>query len=220
MNKIPLGEKDQKNKAPLIHYLGIYKTLDPAEIARRCALPFDERRSAFSLRLVGKDYHAAFPDFELQDRGGAGVKSPYEKILLLRYLCEGKYFDSTGKSLSYNQIPWGGVYYPNFEGRCIKRFARTFGKNIALFRRIMEGTENLRAQALPQGDAGYRFEFINGLFMSLLLWAGDDEFPPGAQILFDDNFVFAFSAEDIAVVGEVVIERLMELIGLFNNFSG
>ncbi|MDR1098860.1 MAG: DUF3786 domain-containing protein [Treponema sp.] len=210
MNKTPPYEKDQKNQAPLAHYLGIYKTLDPHEIARRCALPFDERASAFSLRLMGRDYHAAFPGFELRDRTGAGTKSPYEKILLLRYLCEGKYFDSTGKSLAYNQIPWGAVYYPNFEGRCIRRFARSFGNDIALFRQIMEGTENLRAHALPQGDAGYRFEFINGLFMSLLLWAGDDEFPPGAQILFDDNFVFAFSAEDIAAVGEVVIERLTE----------
>jgi hypothetical protein len=52
---------------------------------------------------------------------------------------------------------------------------------------------------------------MNGLFISLLIWAGDDEFPPSAQILFDDNFVFAFTAEDLAVVGEVTISRLKTL---------
>jgi hypothetical protein len=51
--------------------------------------------------------------------------------------------------------------------------------------------------------------------MSVLLWAGDEEFPPGAQILFDDNFVFAFTAEDLAALGEVALDRLKLLASLF-----
>jgi hypothetical protein len=75
----------------------------------------------------------------------------------------------------------------------------------------MEKNPWLRVEVLGKGDAGYRFEFLNGLFVSILLWGADDEFPPSAQILFDDNFVFAFTAEDIAVVGEVIIEGLKSL---------
>jgi hypothetical protein len=191
--------------------MGLYKTLIPGEIARRCSLPFDREGSAFSLRLMGTEYRAAFPDFSLIDREGKELQNPGEKILVLRYLCEGKYFESRGKQLSYQEIPWGTVYYPNFRGRCINRFAAAFGRDPAVFREIMENTGELRSQVLDQGDVGFRFEFITGLFMSLLLWAGDDEFPPSAQILFDDNFVFAFTAEDLAVAGEVVISRLKEL---------
>ncbi|MDR2630447.1 MAG: DUF3786 domain-containing protein [Spirochaetaceae bacterium] len=210
MSKIDITtySKDQQNRVPFLHYQGIYKTIDPGEIARRCALPFDRAAGAFSLRLMGAGYRAFFPDFRLEGQTGEELQNSGEKILILRYLCEGKYFEGRGKQLSYQEIPWGPVYYPNFRGRCINRCAALFGRDPAAFRKIMEGRPELRAEALPQGDAAYRFEFMSGLFMSLLLWAGDDEFPPQAQILFDDNFVFAFTAEDLAMVGDIVISRL------------
>jgi hypothetical protein len=47
--------------------------------------------------------------------------------------------------------------------------------------------------------------------MSLIVYAPDGEFSSSVQILFDDNFVFAFTAEDLAVVGEVVIDRLKRM---------
>jgi hypothetical protein len=209
-NRIP-GTKNQQEGVPFSHYLAIYKTLDPGEIARRCALPFEKEASVFGLRIMGREYRAAFPDFELRDSGGAPVRNGYEKILFLRYLCEGKYFEAAGKSLAYHEIPWGSVYYPNFRGRCINRFAALFGKDLGAFRKIMEENRELRAGPLEGGDAGYRFEAFSGLYMSLLLWEGDEEFPPAVQILFDDNFVFAFSAEDLAVLAEVVLDRLKAL---------
>jgi hypothetical protein len=201
-------DRDQKNRRPLEHYALLYKNLNPQETARRCNLPFDEKEPAFSLRILGREHRALYPDFALLDAAGERVKSPYENILFLRYLCEGKYFPSNSKQLSYNEIPWGNVYFRNFEGRCLKRCAFAFGKDIPAFKNRMEKNPWLRAESLGTGDAGYRFEFLNGLFVSIILWAADDEFPPSAQILFDDNFVFAFTAEDIAVVGEVLIERL------------
>jgi hypothetical protein len=214
--------KDHSERS-LEHYRVIYKTLAPAEITRRCALPFRREESAFELRIMGKPYLAEFPEFVLRPESALGglpgkaVQKTYEEILFLRYLCEGNYSPPEGKEqLSYRDIPWGSVYFKNFEGRCIQRFAATFGKDIPAFKRIMEETPGLQAAPLDQGDAGYRFEFSSGLFMSLLLWAGDDEFPPSAQFLFDDNFAGAFTAEDIAVAGEVVITHLKELRSLLN----
>ncbi|MDR2535983.1 MAG: DUF3786 domain-containing protein [Treponema sp.] len=203
--------KNQKEEVPFFHYLEIYKNLNPQEIAGRCGLLFDKDISAFRLRFMGIEYQAPFPDFALQDKTGSDVKSLAEKILILHYLCEGRYVDYRGNQRSYQEIPWGGVYYPNFRGRCILRFAHTFGNDLITFKRIMEETKGLQAEPLKQGDAGYRFEFLTGLYMSLLLWAGDEEFPASAQILFDDNFEFAFTAEDIAVVGEIVVSRLKAL---------
>jgi hypothetical protein len=203
--------KNQKEEVPFFHYLGIYKTLDPEEIARRCGLPFEAASGSFRLRLMGRDYQAPFPDFALLDPRGEDLTSLPEKILILHYLCNGRYVEYQGKQRSYQEIPWGSVYYPNFKGRCSLRFAKTFGRDIRGFKRVMEEIEALGSEPLKQGDAGYRFEFLSGLRMSTLLWAGDEEFPPSAQMLFDDNVEFAFTAEDIAVAGEIVISRLKEM---------
>jgi hypothetical protein len=47
--------------------------------------------------------------------------------------------------------------------------------------------------------------------MSIIIWEWDDEFPSKAQILFDDNFPGAFSAEDTAVAGDICISRLKQM---------
>jgi hypothetical protein len=206
------GQPGQIYEVPLAHYQGLYEKLDPREAAERCGLSFEqtgEGTGFFRLRLMGTEYNAACPVFELRAAQGQGdpIGDGAERILLCRYLCEGQYVPSRGKQLSYNDARSGPLYYRNFEGRCLKRAAFAFGNDPALFRRIVEGVPGLRFEALDKADAGYRFEFLNGLFMSLLIWAGDEEFPPSAQMLFDDNFVFAFAAEDLAVAGEVVIRR-------------
>jgi hypothetical protein len=230
-------KRDQKDSVPFTHYSARYKSLDPEEISRRCGLSFDRAASAFRLRILGTEYLARFPDFCLLDGTGEAqgealgevhcetpcvshvaslgeaTINPYERILFIRYLCEGKYFPPQGKRLAYNEIPWGSVYYRNFEGRCLKRCAFAFGRDIPGFKTLIEQNPQLRAEALDIGDAAYRLEFINGLCISLILWGADDEFPPSSQILFDDNFVFAFTAEDMAAVGEVLLERLQKLRG-------
>ena len=208
--KIP--DNTNQTGKPLEHYQSIYQNLDPQEIAQRCNLEFNDTISAFSLRILGTEYRVPFPGFTLLDKDGKEAADPYEKILFIRYLCEGKLFPAQGKKLSYNEIPWGQVYYRNFEGRCLKRCAFTFGRNISAFKKMIEQNPRLRAEAQNTGDASYRLEFSNNLFVTMTLWQGDDEFPPSAQILFDDNFVFAFTAEDLAVVGDILISRLKRMM--------
>ncbi|MDR1909002.1 MAG: DUF3786 domain-containing protein [Spirochaetaceae bacterium] len=230
-----VSRENRKEAVPYAHYLERYRALNPHEAAGRCGLPFDEKTGAFSLRFMGTPYAVPHPDFDLrppepaltpapgQKTGvpglipgpAAGIPVPVaketaERILLLRYLCEGRLRAPSGAPLSYHDIPSGGVYYRNFEGRCLKRLAGLFGKDLPGFRAVMEGPV-IRGQPLGRGDAGYRFEFITGIFMYMILWGADEEFPASAQILFDENFPAAFTAEDAAVAGEAAIERLKAL---------
>jgi hypothetical protein len=199
-----------QTEEPMRHYMAIYQNLDPQEIAQRCNLGFDG--TAFSLRILGTEYRVPHPEFALLDVDGKETANAYEKILVIRYLCEGKLFPSQGKQLSYNEFPWGAVYYRNFEGRCLKRCAFAFGRDISRFVSMIGQNPQLCAAPLDMGDAAYRLEFISGLYVTMILWQEDDEFPPSAQILFDDNWVFAFTAEDLAVVGEVLVDRLKKLM--------
>ncbi|GMO31387.1 MAG: DUF3786 domain-containing protein [Termitinemataceae bacterium] len=202
---------DWKEKVPLVHYSNIYKDLDCKEIAARCNLQFDECAKTFSLCLMGIDYSVSYPAFEMRDEKEELVCDSATKVLILRFLCEGRRQPSMGRQLSYREIPWGEVYFRNFEGRCIKKVERVFGSDVKKFCKIFDVNKNLKAQKMEGKESGFRFEFLSGLFMSIIIWEGDDEFPSSAQILFDDNFPAAFSAEDIAVVGDVAIDRLKKL---------
>ena len=182
--------------------------------AARCAIPYDSEKKLFTIRMMGYEYQVSWPEFEvtpltpgkkyyvLRDMGKA-------KILVMRYLLEGSAAPSTGKFLTYREIPWCEVYYKQFSGRCLCRLAFGFGFKLDAFKKAME---EVGGKTLNYGDAGYEFELMNGLYMRFALWAGDDEFPPSSQILFSDNFPVAFHGEDMTVCGDVSIGTVKAVV--------
>ena len=68
--------------------------------------------------------------------------------------------------------------------------------------------KHIKAVPVPYGDVAYEVEIFPQYKIRMILWEGDDEFPPSSQILFSDNFPVSFQAEDMAVMGDVIIGSL------------
>ena len=68
--------------------------------------------------------------------------------------------------------------------------------------------EHIKAVSVKQGDIAYELEIFPEYKIQMILWEGDEEFPPSSQILFSDNFPVSFQAEDMAVMGDVIIGSL------------
>ena len=195
--------KNQQVEAPLAYYRELYLKSEAREIEARTGLRFDAAAGCFGVTLVGKQYYVKHPEFSVSPS-----LSPYEEILLLRFLLEGRFAPGTGRMLAYEELPQGAVYMAQFQGRNIGRFAREFGRDPGRLKAALEAIPGLNYEAVSGADVGYRLEFLDGLFISILLWEADEEFPASAQLLFSDNFKYAFTAEDVAVVGDVLIGRL------------
>ena len=208
-------EKDNKERIPFEHYLSEYQKLNPKEAAKRCSVEYDEERQQFHIRLMGYRYLVDFPEFavhkEDEDEEGAFLLLDMvpAKIIVLRFLLSAQVVKSSGKYLTYREVPWGEVYFRQFEGRCLMRLKFGFGFKLDKFAEGMEKLPGVKKLSL--GDVSYEFEFINGLHVRFILWAGDEEFPPSSQILFEDNFPYAYQAEDLAVVGDISITTLKKL---------
>lgn len=207
-------EKDSKERIPYEHYLEIFQKSDPKEISQRTGIPYDPEQRVFTLRLMGVTYQIRYPEYEVhhipEERIGYYPleEAANARILVLRYLVEGNAAISTGKFITYREAPWGSVYLKQFTGRCIMRLAYGFGNKQEQFRKAME---TIGAVPLNHGDISYEFEFLDGYRLQMILWEGDEEFPPSSQILFSDNFPVAFQAEDMAVVGDISINMLKAL---------
>lgn len=198
--------QNNKELVPFEHYVSLYKELDPVEASSRCGVKFDSERKCFLMRLLDADYELFFPEFAISGSdNGFALRNLPAQMLLIRFLLEGRASKSSGTFLTYREMPWGEVYIKPFTGRCLTRAAFTFGTRLDAFRRAMENT---RAISIKNGDAGYQIEVMPGYDIRLIVWEGDDEFPPNAQILFSDNFPQAFSAEDRTVVGDIVISDI------------
>lgn len=199
--------ENHKELVPFEHYVGLFEKLDPIEAAARCGVKYDAARQVFSVRLLYVDYEVSWPRFAIasEDETGFALGNLPAQMLIIRYLLEGKKSLGTGAFLPYREMPWGEVYLKPFTGRCLSRAAFTFGTRLEAFTAAMGKT---RAIAIKGGDAAYQIEVMPGYDIRLIVWEGDDEFPPNSQILFSDNFPQAFSAEDRTVVGDIVISDI------------
>ena len=72
---------------------------------------------------------------------------------------------------------------------------------------LVTGMYNI-AQYKPTFNGWALFDLIGGYRMQILLWEGDDEFPPNAQVLYSDNFAAGFAAEDRVVAGDILISTI------------
>ena len=197
---------NNKENKPIKYYQDIYIKQNISDIADRCSISYKDDK--LYLRFIGIDYEITHPDFAskpLDDIKYDPLYYNHAKILILHFLTQGHMTKPTGAFVTYRDIPWGEVYFRNFEGRCIKRLAFAYGNKIDEFERACKAIGGKR---LADGDISYEIPFLQDLSMRLILWAGDDEFPPSSQILFSDNFALAFTAEDIAAVGDVIIDAL------------
>lgn len=194
--------ENNKEGVPFEHYVGLFQKPDPAEAAARTGVPFDGE--AFTVRLVGVDYRITWPKYSISSpvENAFALNVLPAQTFLMRYLLEGKQAAATGEFKTFREMPWGEVYVKPFTGRCLTRAAFTFGTRVAAFAAAME---KLGAEKLQYGDAGYELELLPGYRMRLIVWEGDDEFPPNAQILYSDNFAEGFAAEDRVVSGDILI---------------
>lgn len=202
--------KDSKEQRPYEYYLKTYQEIDPKEISEKTGFFYDEEKKVFTVVFMGSTYEISFPDYKISHKEDEKGVYPLEeamnaKIFMVRYLSEKAKTPSSGKFLTYREVPWGEVYFRQFQGRCLMRLAFSYGNKLEAFKKVMTA---MGAKPLEQGDCAFELEFMEGFFIRLILWEGDDEFPPSSQILFSDNFAVTFAAEDLAVAGDICINMM------------
>ncbi len=196
---------DHKVGVPMEHYKAVFAAADPASMAERSRVPYMEAERKFSLTLLGRPVTVSWPEMISRFTDDGTETASNTRILLARLILEGTLTPSLGQMLAYTDMPWGNVYAQQFRGRCILRLAGTYGSNLPGFDAAAAQVAGVPAE---NGDRSYDLPFLEGLTVRLILWEGDEEFRPTAQILFSDNFSSAFSAEDIAVVGDVLLNAM------------
>ena len=200
--------ENHKEEVPFEHYVNLFQNLRPEDVLSRLpGTPWDG--VCYTLTLLGRAYRITWPEFAMEALDGGKLPPLPTQTFLLRYLLEGKKVAWCGSWKTFREMPWGELYHQPYNGRVLTRAAFTFGSRLEAFR---AAARKMGAIALPHSDAGFQFDLMDGYRMQLLLWAGDDEFPPNAQVLYSDNFAEGFSAEDRVVAGDLLITHIKRLM--------
>ena len=159
---------------------------------------------SFARQQIAYHLRQEFSEFDLHHQFSRLKNLPCQTFLL-RFLLEGRAAEPSGGYKTFREMPWGEMYIGPYTGRVLTRAAFTFGTRVEKFRAACEA---MGALAIPHGDAGFQFDFLGGYRMQIMVYAGDEEFPPSSQVLYSDNFETGFAAEDRVVAGDILISAI------------
>ena len=165
--------------------------------------------SVISIPFLNQSYRVSYPDCEFLDADEPNKEVPIqEQVLILHYLVA----DSPGKLppkwIAYREISGAAFYFSAFVKRAIDPLKKVFGQDVSGFKKA---AKQLKAMPIETGDAGFELYIFPKVPLQIILWIGDDEFPPEANILFDQTIGELLSPEDVAWLAGMVVYRLIAL---------
>lgn len=195
--------ENHKEEVPFAHYEERFRGLDPAEAARRTGAKWDGHE--FYVNLLGRKFAISHPNYAIRATDGGSVPPLPTQTFLLRYLLESRQTVPSQEWKTFREMPWGEMYIQPYTGRVLTRAAYTFGTRLDAFRAAGAA---MGVTAVTHGDVGFEFTLIGDYKMRILVWEGDEEFPPNAQVLYSGNFAEGFAAEDRVVAGDILISTI------------
>lgn len=133
-----------------------------------------------------------------------------QQILLLHYL-RGAWVSggavSSEEWISFQEVPDGRFYIDAFQRRAKAPLIQAFGTKPEHLPEV--AAELYNAVPFDRGDSSVVVQVLPLVPVALVLWRGDEEFPPDGNILFDRTISMLLSAEDIAWLAGMVVYPLV-----------
>lgn len=135
--------------------------------------------------------------------------SIFEQILVLHYLTTLESHPCREKYVSFKDLPGASFYNPTYRKRGPDMIARSFGSDIE---RIAGAAEKIGGNRADYGDVSVMLKVFPRVDAIVVLYRGDEEFPPEVSILYKDDIINFLPLEDIAVVAGLIASRLKKAL--------
>ena len=200
LKAVELGKKELENK-------------NPKRIASLSGADFEVDsggNAILTFDFLNRKVDITWPDLDLSFKASGEEVPIQQQVLLLHYLNGSKGSEIVGKWIAYQEVPDGKFYLDAFLRRAKNPMVQGFGNQPELLVKL--ATEVYDARPLDQGDLSVVVQAFPFVPVALIIWKGDDEFPPEGTILFDRSIPGILSAEDIAWLAGMIVYPLLGMI--------
>ena len=158
------------------------------------------------VNYLGEEYTVVLPEIVVFKEEAKNEIPFREKILILHYLVQAKGTPPSGKYITFRELPEGPVYFRTFSKRTIQPLIDNFGKVTG---GLLDAGKDFGGVPADLGDTSIIVPAFNRVPVTIVLWKGDEEFPPEGSVLFDANVLDYLTTEDVTVVSEVITWKLV-----------
>ncbi|TRZ52581.1 MAG: DUF3786 domain-containing protein, partial [Dehalococcoidia bacterium] len=158
---------------------------------------------------LNQSYQITFPHIEVSLVDGGAEIPTKDKVLILHYLTQAKGTPIANKFITFKEFPEGANYFPTFSKRSIEPLIKHFGTEP---QRLVEAAQKLGGRRVDYGDVAAAISAFSRIPVTLVLWRGDEEFPPQSNILFDASIPSYLSTYDVTVLCENITWKLVKFL--------
>lgn len=209
---------EQTYGVALSRAIDTFRRLNPGEVAHRSGAAYarHEESGVFELPFFGTLLKVEWPSGVVRHPGDPTEIDIASRLLLLHYLVTTDGAAIAAKWIAFRNLPGGLGYEPAFRRRANQRVVQRFGTDLGGFE---TAARLLGGEPLRFGDASFLFRTLPRVWLAVVLHLADDEFPADASVLFDGAASHHLPTEDLAVLGGMLVNRLIKSAGNSQNHT-
>lgn len=184
--------------------LDYFSRKDPGRVAELAGARFEDR--SVILPHLNREIVLNVDSQQLSFADSGEEVPIWLAILALHYLNNAPGRHPTGTLKHFREFKEGHFYEPAFNRRTKEILISVFGNNPE---GMIPIAEKLGGRILDTGDAAVELPYFPHLPITCIVWGGDEEFSAEASVLFDETADLFFSAEDMAVAGQMAVLEML-----------
>ncbi|MDR3239128.1 MAG: DUF3786 domain-containing protein [Clostridiales bacterium] len=172
------------------------ETMKPEAVCARCGALY-------------RDGEYFIPWFGIPRALSAGNDS--QRIIWMHYmLSEGAKKPSGGQSrlIAYRDMDEAIFNETKHENLAVRPLLSYFGQQPEA---LLETGKLCGSRPAGLGDASITVDVLPYMPLTFVIWAGDDEFPAQASVLFDETVKGWLCSEDVVVLGKLAVSELIQI---------
>jgi len=173
------------------------------------------REGYLELSLFTTPHRVSLPDFVVARTDGSACSEKIQ-ILLLDYLVRAGRAQANRSSseatpassrwIGFQELPDGAFYVKAFRSYTSDVLVSGLNGDTDAFR---QAVDRFGSEPFSLGDAAASFRALPAISLAVVWWAGDDEFPANASVLFDRAAARALPIDGLAALGSLLCRGLL-----------
>jgi len=176
---------------------------DPREFAAKSGAEHSE--GVLRLKFYGEPHVITFPELSVRVEATQRECGLNRSSMFFYYFLTADGTPLAGKWVAFRELPGGMFYHQAYQGYSGDRLATAIDNRVGVFDRA---AKNLGGMKLDIGDASFAFDALPRVRVAAVYYAGDEDFPASANVLFDESASHYLPTDALAGVGSALVDRL------------
>ena len=186
------------------------REMDVKDVAPRALVSYEG--GAYVVPCLGREYRVDPEAEKVYASGGEEVSDLDFAFLFVQYLIHADDVSFAGEWITERDVQGGSLFFQGPHALPTRVLEEKFGYSVDDFSRACKAAEGDTLKP-SFGDAGLEFQLFPRVLVAVVLWVGDDEFPPRVNVLFDKSIDGQFPLDVVLYMVNHIVEVLAGTTG-------